>query len=176
MRFSTLMSSSISSQWIPCPRPINLQRPRSSLEACNSRGNQASGAEIVRPSLSSTLNVSSVILTFSAAGIAISCAKIFIPSPQQHYAVPVQHLLNSTDLAAGKSTAPLQPDRIEPELRNFILALNMNMRCFIPIACVEEDTVRTNPEYCRHLLLHHTSSLALRSSSAVAGDGSYSTF
>ena len=60
-RFSTLMSSSRSSQCIPCPRPINFQLSRSCSVACNRRGNQVSGTDMVRPSFSSTLTVSSVI-------------------------------------------------------------------------------------------------------------------
>jgi hypothetical protein len=67
-RFSTLISSSRSSQWMPAPRPTNRQRLRSAVDACDKRGYHASGTETLRPSLRSTESVSSDIVTFFNRG------------------------------------------------------------------------------------------------------------
>lgn len=147
-------------QWIPWPRPINLQLFRSSLVACKSLGNQASGAEIVRPSLNSTLNTSSVIVTFSAAGTTISFPEILIPDLQYLLAVRIHKSLNPIYLRRRKPPTSLQPDRVKPELRNFVLPLNMDMRRFISIASVEEKAVGTGPQYCWHSSSHHIDSPA----------------
>jgi hypothetical protein len=55
--------------------------------------------------------------------------------------VRAHQFLNLTYLWPGKSTAPLQPDWIQPELSHLFLALNMDMRRFLPIARVKEKTV-----------------------------------
>src|SRR5262249_6220519 len=87
IRPSTLMSSSISGQCIPSPRPMNRHALRSLLEAFTSRGNHASGTEIDRPSLRSTVNVSSLTATSDAVGTLTSIAEELIPCLQQFLAV-----------------------------------------------------------------------------------------
>ena len=64
----TLRSSSKSGQWIPWPPPINSQFSLSCWVAWSSLGYQANGTEIVRPSASSAVRVSSVTATSSAFG------------------------------------------------------------------------------------------------------------
>lgn len=59
-RPSVLKSSSISGQWMPYPAPHVCQFARCSGVAWNSRGYQSKGTVIVRPSMRSTLNASSV--------------------------------------------------------------------------------------------------------------------
>ena len=65
-RFSTLMSSSKSGQWIPSLFPIRRQLFRSSGVPCSSRGYQARGTEIARPSFNWRVRLSSVITTCCA--------------------------------------------------------------------------------------------------------------
>lgn len=112
-----LMSSSSLLQWIPCPRPINRQLFRSAAVAWSSLGNQASGTERLRPSLNSTVSVSSVTMTVSAAGTAISTAEVFIPRLPQIVLMRAQEFLNPIQLRTGKTAAFLQTDRIKPKLR-----------------------------------------------------------
>ena len=64
-RPSTLTSSSISGQWIPYPAPAIWKRLSCSGVACKSRGNHASGAQIVRPSASAAQTESCVHDTFT---------------------------------------------------------------------------------------------------------------
>lgn len=61
--------------------------------------------------------------------------------------------VDSTELCSSKATASLQPDRIEPELSDLVLTLNVNMLRFVAIARVEEQSIRAHPEYRRHLLV-----------------------
>lgn len=117
-RPSTLMSSSSLLQWIPCPRPINCQLFRSAAVAWNSLGNQASGTERLRPSLSSTVSVSSVTVTVSAAGTEISTAEVFFPRLPQTVLMCAHGFLNPIQLRTGKTAALLQTDWIKPKLRN----------------------------------------------------------
>ena len=58
---------------------MNRQVRRSVAVACTRRGNQARGTERLRPSVSSTVNVSLVTMTDSAVGVATSIAKVFMP-------------------------------------------------------------------------------------------------
>ena len=77
---STLRSSSRSGQRMPCPAPISSQWSRSAGVAWRSRGYQARGTEMVRPSESSARSVSSVTSTSSASGMRTSIVEVIIPS------------------------------------------------------------------------------------------------
>ena len=102
-----LMSSSSLLQWMPCPRPINRQFRRSAAVAWTSLGNQASGTDRLRPSLSSTVSVSSVTTTVSAAGTAISIAEVLIPRLPQTGLMCDHKFMNATDFLARKPSALL---------------------------------------------------------------------
>jgi len=88
------MSSSRSGQWMPCPLPINRQLAHSGCVACNSRGNQPSGADIVRPSLSSALNASSFTITRSIVGLKFSTPEVAMPCLDQFLLVVIDKLPN----------------------------------------------------------------------------------
>lgn len=60
--------------------------------------------------------------------------------------------VDSTEFCSSKAITSLQPDRIEPELGDLILPLDVNVLRFIAIAGVEEQSVRAYPKYCWHLL------------------------
>jgi len=62
----------------------------------------------------------------------------------------IHKLVDSTNLRAGKSSTPLQSDRVKPELCQFVLTLYMDMRRFIPIPCIEEETVWPDSQNCWH--------------------------
>ena len=63
----TLMSSSISGQWMPDPFPVRVQLERSSVRAWDSRGYHDNGIRIDRPSESSASSESSETCTFVIA-------------------------------------------------------------------------------------------------------------
>src|SRR4051812_46825093 len=122
------MSSSRSGQWMPRPWPINRQRPRSATLPWRSRGYQASGAEIERPSDNSTVSVSSVTATCVAVTDRASAVEVLMPSVQSLLPVPLDDRLDLADLVAGEPPAPLQPDGVEPELRLAVVAFDMDVR------------------------------------------------
>jgi hypothetical protein len=126
---------------MPSPLAIKRQLLRSSVVACNSLGYHAIGTEIVRPSSSSTVTLSSVTTTFLAVVGRISTAKVVIPVPQQILSVLLNKSVQPSDLGSTEATAALKPDRIKPELRNLVITFNMYVWGFIPIPCVEEESV-----------------------------------
>jgi hypothetical protein len=69
------------------------------------RGYQASGTEIVRPSLRSTVNVSSVTATFVAAGTTISIGEELIPGLHKLLTMLGDHLLDASNLGAPEVSA-----------------------------------------------------------------------
>jgi hypothetical protein len=65
-----------------------------------------------------------------------------------------QHnLVDATDLRPPETTATLQSYRGDPELGNFVLALNMNVLRLALIAGVEKQPVRSMPKYRGHKVL-----------------------
>jgi len=78
-RPSTLTSSSISGQWIPYPAPAIWKRLSCSGVACKSRGNHASGAQIVRPSASAAQTESCVHDTFTIRSPAVAIFRCLNP-------------------------------------------------------------------------------------------------
>src|SRR5436309_2575159 len=79
---------------------MNRQSSRSARVPCRSRGNQASGTETERPSLSSTLSVSSLMDRLSALGISISTLEVVMPCLQQSALIIHD---NSLDPSEGSS-------------------------------------------------------------------------
>jgi len=139
-RFSALMSSSRSGQWMPSPAPIRRQLLRSSGVPCKSRGYHARGAETVRPSVKSSTSASSVTLTCCAVAIRTSTAKVFIPTPQETFSVFLYEPLYPIDFASAKTSAVLKPNRVEPKLCFFPLPLPIHKT--IPCAAFGEDVTR----------------------------------
>src|SRR5271157_4538549 len=126
---------------MPSPLAIKRQLLRSSGVACKSLGYHATGTEIVRPSSSSTVILSSVTTTFLAVAGRISTAKVVIPLPQQMLSVLLNKSVQPSDLRSTEATTALKPDRIKPELRNLVITLNMHVRWLIAIPCVEKESV-----------------------------------
>jgi hypothetical protein len=83
--------------------------------ACNSLGNHANGTERVRPSLSSTVRVSSVMVRFSIFGKDNSTAEVGIPGLQEFNALVLDYSLNTPYFVSTKADTVLQSDRINPE-------------------------------------------------------------
>jgi len=78
---------------------------RSSAVPWASRGYHASGTEIVRPSLRSTVSVSSVTTTFVAAGTAMSVSEEVIPSLQELFAMVPDDLFDPSDFSSSEEAA-----------------------------------------------------------------------
>jgi hypothetical protein len=59
--------------------------------------------------------------------------------------------LKAVDFLSRESAATLQPNRVDPKLGNLVVSLNMDMRGFTSVRCIEEKPVRPNPQDCRHI-------------------------
>src|SRR5262245_46341155 len=144
------MSSSRSGQWIPRPSPMKCQRDRSSGLPCQSRGYQVKGTDNVRPSASRMVKESSVTTTSLAEGTWISVAEELIPTLQKSLLMIQDDLKDLIELLGGETSAPLQVDWIEPELRLAIVTPYMDVRRLIPVARVEEEAIRSGAENSGH--------------------------
>jgi hypothetical protein len=116
---------------------------RSLAVPCASLGNQASGTEIVLPSLKSTLRVSSVTVMLSAVGTSASTVEVRIPRLLKHSVVFVHQLLYSAYFRTRKPATTLKANWIKPKFRDFIIALDMNVPRFVAITRVEKESVLT---------------------------------
>ena len=149
-RFTTLMSSSIAGQCTPRPPPMNRQERRSCGVACIRRGYQASGAAMVRPSASSTDNVSSLILTSVARASRVSIVEELIPTLQQLLPVLLDQRSDPADLASAETAATLEAHGVEPEVGLPVITFNVDVWRLSAITRVEKETERPDPKYSRH--------------------------
>src|SRR5437868_1037670 len=125
------MSSSRSGQWIPSPRPISLQCPRSVGVPCASRGYHASGTDSVRPSSKSTTNASSLTVTLVANAARRSVAEVLIPRPHEFALVLLNERRDPVQLCTAEPTALLEPHGLQPELGPVALPLDVHMPRFV---------------------------------------------
>src|SRR5439155_20400941 len=93
---------------------MSRQRERSLGKACSNRGYQASGASTVRPSTSSILSASFVMVTFSAATSRNSFVKVFIPTVQQLLPILLDQSLQLIQFVTTKTAALRQSNRVQP--------------------------------------------------------------
>lgn len=153
---STLISSSISSQCIPTPRPIDRQRLRSANDACINLGYHASGTEMLRPSLRSTQRVSFETVTFSTNGTSISTAEVLIPSLHKQYPMITHQSFDSSDLRARKTAAVLQPNRVQSKFCDPVITLNVYMLWFVTVTGIEKESIRSDLQNGGHSVLFPT--------------------
>ncbi len=92
---------------------------------------------MVRPSLSSTQSVSSETATSSAKGTSMSMAEVLIPGLPKFITMITRKLLDPSEFYARKSAAALQPNWIEPEFRDPIIPLNMDVCRFVTVSRME---------------------------------------
>jgi len=58
---------------------------------------------------------------------------------------------DSVDLFSLVAETSFEPDWIEPKFRFEIITLDVDVRRFAAVACVEEEPVRPNAKYGRHV-------------------------
>ena len=150
---SMLRSSSKSGQWIPWPPPTNSQLSLSCRVAWTSLGYQTSGTEMVRPSASSAVRVSSVTVTSCAFGTITSVVEVIIPSLQKRSGVLFHCTLNPTYLRPPQSTTHFQSHRFQPELCYLVVARDVYVFGLVTIARIEEETVGALSQNSRHSLV-----------------------
>src|SRR5579863_10000383 len=146
---SVLRSSSTSGQWIPYPPPAIFQFLRCVGVALSRRGYQTRGTLMTRPSRSDTLSASSLNATSSTRS-SVVIAEEPIPRLQEKRPVLCHHRLYCAEFVCAKSEIRCELDRIEPEFRRQIVAVDMNVRRLVRLVTVEVETVRARPQHRRH--------------------------
>ncbi len=102
-RLATEISSSISSQWIPIPPPMNSHRFFCLSVAPRRRGNHCKGTVIVRPSSSSTVRASREQDT-SIAIASLLATKVCIPALQEKLSILINQDTNICQFMDSKTT------------------------------------------------------------------------
>ena len=148
-RLATEMSSSMASQCIPMPPPMDSQSLRCCGVAARRRGNHTNGTETVRPSSSTTISESSEHDT-STANASLLSTKVGIPLLQEEFSILLHKLSNCRQFVTSKTTARRQGHRIEPELRITPSVCHMNVGRLTILQAVEEKPVAADSEQCWH--------------------------
>jgi len=52
--------------------------------------------------------------------------------------------LDSIQFASVETSTALKPDRVQPQLGSVVVTLNVNVRWFVAIASIEEESVRSD--------------------------------
>src|SRR5437867_13188615 len=100
-RLATEISSSISSQWMPIPPPINSHSFLCFSVAFKSRGNHTNGTDTVRPSSSTTVNAS-LEQDRSTAIASLLATEVDIPSLQEKIPFLFDKFSNDRQLVTSK--------------------------------------------------------------------------
>src|SRR5213080_2132530 len=127
---------------MPRPPPIRCHEFLSAAVACASRGYQANGAAMVRPSASSTDRVSSLTTTRVARASRVSTTEELIPTLQKLLPVLVHQLLDAIDVLAAEATAAFEADGVEPELGLAVVAFDVDVWRLAAVTGVEEEPER----------------------------------
>src|SRR5450631_4895796 len=97
------------------PIGISAKRPRAAALASRSRGYQASGVAILRPSASVTTSSSAVKVTEAGLISPTSISKVLMPFAFEEIALRSQVSDNSADFMRGKSRIVRDRKVVEPE-------------------------------------------------------------
>src|ERR1700734_222596 len=114
---------------MPWPRPMRCQLPRCSSVASNKRGNHVSGAASSRPSAKMTTRRSSFTATSMAVASNLT-AEVDIPGLQKAEAVFDNKQSHTVELMNTETARFRKAYRFQPEFRNVITVLDVNMRRF----------------------------------------------
>ena len=122
---STLKSSSISGQWMPCPAAQGSHVARSCGTSCLSRGYHSSGTAILRPSLRSTSSQSSVTRT-SSTRLSGFTASVLMPSFRICFMLAYLSM-KPVQLAIRVAEIGCQLNRGQPELGRMACLIDVDM-------------------------------------------------
>src|SRR5258708_534199 len=136
---------------MPWPCPMRRQLLRCSRVASARRGDHASGAVTSRPSASTTWMLSSVTRTSIAVASGLT-AEMGIPRLQKHCTIFDDQKPKSVQLVRSKAAGLGNTHRIEPELRDIVSMLNVNVRRLRSFQTIEKEPKAGGPQYGRHQL------------------------
>src|SRR5437879_11910578 len=134
---STLMSSSTSGQWMPCPAPISRKLARWAGVASESRQDQARGTLITRPSARYATISSFVTRTSRIRGSAP--AAVVIRRLHDLLLMLSNDLADPSQLVCCKPIVPREHQRAQPELAGAAVSLHVDMGRLVAIEAREEE-------------------------------------
>jgi hypothetical protein len=76
-----------------------------------------------------------------------------MPTPQELLPVLFDETLDFDQFVTWETLASLQSDRIEPELRLVVVALDVNMRRLCIVTGIKEESVRARKAHAWHDIL-----------------------
>src|ERR1700687_2149796 len=129
---------------MPTPSPSSSQPLRWASVAWRSRGNQARGTTILRPSINETTSSSWVTSTAVARALA-SATEELIPCLQEVLPLFGHQALHGPQLGGRESAGGGESHRTEPELRDARFVLHMHMGRLVALVAVEEAAERSDP-------------------------------
>src|SRR5712691_5050317 len=138
---STLMSSSTSGQWIPCPEPISRNLARCAGVASESRHDQARGTLMTRPSARHATISSLVTLTSRMRGSGP--AAVLIPRLHDLLVMLSNDLADPSQLVSRKPVVAREHQRLQPELARAPVSLHMDVGRLVAIEAGEEEPIRS---------------------------------
>ena len=127
---------------MPNPPPQSSHFFRCSGEAWRRRGNQASGAEIVRPSANRAAMDSPSMITSTIRSPGLG-SEVAMPSLQKISCVRSNQTLDPREFGRAKPKVAGERHRLEPELRRGSIAVDVNMRRFVGFMTVKVYPVRS---------------------------------
>src|SRR5690242_6586735 len=125
---------------MPMPPPISSHRDLCLGVASRSRGNQARGADISRPSASATFSASRVQETFTAE-TSLRSAKVLMPRLQKIISVFNHDLPNLRQLVTAEPIIAGQAHGVEPKLRVSPRMSHVYVRWLAALHTEEEEPV-----------------------------------
>ena len=111
--------------------------------ASKSRGYQAKGTVIVRPSTRSTASVAKVTCTSRTRSPGLGW-KVFTPFLQQRIAILHDQPMDSKELCRAEAEVPRQRYRVQPEFCGLIISIHMDVGSFVRLMAVKIHTIRTH--------------------------------
>jgi hypothetical protein len=131
------------------PPPINSHAALCFGVAARSLGNQASGAETVRPSASTTFSASALHETSTAVTSLLS-TKVLTPLLQKELCILDDDLSNLNELVAAKPAIVRQCHRLKPKLCVSPRMSHVYMGRLATFQAEEKETIATDPQQGGH--------------------------
>src|SRR2546427_8987151 len=138
---STLMPSSTSGQWMPCPAPISRKLARWGGVASESRQDQARGTLMTRPSARCATISSFVTRTSRIRGSPPTA--VVIPRLHDLLVMLSNDLAYPSQLVCCKPMVPREHQRVEPELAGVPIWLHEDGGRLVAIEGGEEGPMRS---------------------------------
>src|ERR1700675_1732686 len=135
------------------PIGINSKHPRAATLASRSRGYQASGVAILRPSASVTTSSSAVKATETGRISPTSISKVLMPFAFEQIALRSQVTDHSADFMGRKSRIDRDREVMQPELGFEIPGPDMDMRRLAAFVRIKERAIGSPAQDGRHLAL-----------------------